>query len=256
MNISNNINQLKRNASTLCRGKQVHNESSWLGAAGGGDAASSTVCIGTSSTEFSDADPVVIDLANTPTYLGKTIVVYGKNVILQGTMPQANDITLNLFVDRGNIIMQDTTADVYFDKNGNLGDGSPSCMSQTTCTKAAYLRGNIFVNGLIFGYNGDPIAHKVFVHGRFASLNTGLEPTSERKSQIQGLFNNTYTTFGTSISSDYCSTKNCINFNNVFTRECELSGVGVDGVSCNIPNDRFKYNPFIIIDTNISTILL
>lgn len=66
----------------------------------------------------------MIDLADTADYVGKTLVVYGKNVILEGTMPQATDITLNLFVDRGNIIMKDTTAGVYFDKDGNLGDGS------------------------------------------------------------------------------------------------------------------------------------
>ena len=133
-----------------------------------------------------------------------------------------------------------------FDANGNLGGD----------IAASYLRGNIFINGLLFGADGDPVNHKVYVHGRFASLNTGLEPTATRISQVEALFNNAVSTFGSDISDNYCGGNNCINFNNIFTWECELTGVGSDGNACNITGDRFKYNPFIIIDTNIPTPLI
>lgn len=212
------------------------------------------MCVGVSSDDFSEIDPVVIDLANTSSYTNKTIVVYGKNVVLSGSMPQDDTLSLNLFVDRGNVLLSNPTAEVYFDKDGNLGDGSSVCLT-TGCTLATYLRGNILINGLFFGDNGDPITHKVFIHGKFASLNSGLEPTTERKNQIQTLLDSAYSTYGTDISSTYCGGNNCINFNNVLTWECELSGIGSDGSICNISGDRFKYNPFVIIDSNIPTAL-
>ena len=130
--------------------------------------------------------------------------MYGRNVVLSGTMPQDDTLALNLFVDRGNVLLSNPEAGVYFDKDGNLGDGSPGCTSGATCTTATYLRGNILINGLIFGESGTPVPHKVFIHGKFASLNAGLEPTVERSNQIQALFDNTYTSFGTDISSTYC----------------------------------------------------
>lgn len=228
----------------------MYDESTWRSSPSG------VVCIGSPSDDFNESSPVEIDLTNTASYAAKTFIVYGKNIVLSGSMPQSSTIALNLFADRANVLLQHPSADVYFDKDGNLGDGTSGCTTGLTCTRGVYLRGNIFINGLLFGESGTAISHKVFVHGKFASLNTGLEPTTERKTQIQSLFDNSYTSFGSSINSTYCAGVNCINFNNVFNRECELSGLGNDGVVCNIPGDRFKYNPFIVIDTTIPTTLL
>lgn len=244
MNISNSINQLKRNASSLCRGKKVYDETTWT------NSTANVVCIGTPADDFLETDPVVINLANTSDYNGKTIIVYAKNVVLQDTMPQSNDYALNLFIDRGNVELQENgSPSNHFDGNGNLG-GMAGTVS------ANFIRGNIFVNGIILPFGGTPLQHKLYVHGKFSSLNTGLEPTTERKTQIEALFTNNYTTYGQTLTSNLCNGVNCINFNNIFAWQCLLSGLGTDGNACNIAGDRFKYNPFIVIDTLISTPLL
>lgn len=240
MNISTSINQLKRNASSLCRGKRVYDQSNRQSAPEG------VVCIGSASDIFTESDPVEIDLNDTNQYENKTFVIYGKNVELFGTMPEAYDYALNMFVDRGNVLLRDPDPSVSFDANGNLGGG----------INGVYLRGNIFINGLIYGHDGNPFENKLYIHGKFASLNTGLEPTDARKAQIMTLFNNNFTTYGDEISDSFCNGTNCINFNNVFVWQCQLSGVGTDGNSCNEAGDRFKYNPFVIIDSIIPTPLL
>ena len=115
MNISNSINELKRNASSLCRGKKVYDYTTWT------SSTENTVCIGTTADDFTESDPVVIDLNNPSMYSAKNIVVYAKNVILQNSMPSSTSYSLNLFVDRGNVMLQETTPSVGFDKDGNLG---------------------------------------------------------------------------------------------------------------------------------------
>lgn len=240
MNISNSINQLKRNASALCRGKKVYDYTTWT------SASENIICVGAPADDFTETDPVVIDLATTADYSDKTIIVYGKNVTLQGTMPASTSYSLNLFIDRGNALIDEVTPTVTFDKDGNLS-GSIT---------GTYIRGNLFINGLLLGEAGSAIAHKLYIHGKFASLNTGLEPTDARKDQINALFTNSYTTYGSLLDSTFCGGNNCINFNNIFSWHCQLDGRGTDGNLCNVAGDRFKYNPFIVIDTNIATPLL
>ncbi len=242
MNISNSINQLKKTASSLCRGKYVYDDTNWTTAAAGG-----VVCIGRASDDFSEVDPVMIDLGSVADYDGKTIIVYGKNVVLSHSMPASSSYALNLFVDRGNVSLyyDPTEHSVGFDKDGNLG-GSIS---------GNFLRGNIFINGLLFGDGGNPVEHKVYVHGKFASLNTGLEPAQVRKDQMQALFTNAVSSFGSLLVTNYCAGNNCINFNNTFMWECQLSGLGSDGNSCSQQGDRFKYNPFVVIDNEIPSVL-
>lgn len=239
MNISNSINQLKRNASELCRGKRVYDYTNWRGVS------ASVICIGSVNDSFSEIDPVVIDPSVTSDYDGKTIIVYNKNVILRDNMPKT--AALNLFVDRGNVLLRPSGNPLTssFDKDGNYGGA----------VTGSYLRGNIFINGLMLGYAGSPLDHKLYIHGKFASLNTGLEPTTARKNQIENLFNNATSTYGTDLVTNFCDGKNCVNFNNTFTWECQLNGQGTDGNVCNLTGDRFAFNPLVIIDTNIGTLL-
>lgn len=184
-------------------------------------------------------------MSNTAEYDGKTFIVYGKNVVLENSMPQSNAYALNLFVDKGNVIFKEGTS-VMFDKDGNLGG----------TIGGNFLRGNIFINGILIPFSAAPFQHKLYIHGKFASLNTGLEPTTSRKTQIATLLDNNFSTFGSSISTNYCAGTNCINFNNIFAWQCQLSGIGTDSNLCNVPGDRFKYNPFIIIDRTIANPLL
>ena len=260
VNIASNINQLKRNASNLCRGKTVYDNQVNLQSVDG------IICVGSPSDDYSDSttDRLDIDLNNPAQYDDKIIIVYGRNVYLQNSMPQSTDYNLNLFVDRGNVFIRSMSPLVnYFDKDGNLGNpADANCTGQTGCTKGRYIRGNVFINGLLYGLNGDTFSNKLYVHGRFSSLNTALEPTLERTNQIATLFNSPgFPNAGTEIATNRCNvgTANCINFNNTFTWECQLDGMGsdtVNGVKCNIQGDRFKYNPLVVIDTVIPTALL
>lgn len=240
MNISNSINQLKRVASQLCRGKTVYDDTNWANAGEG------VVCIGSPSDSFSDIDPVTINLADTNNYDGKTLVVYSKNVVVVENMP--SDTALNIFIDKGNLLISPPSpAGSAFDKDGNYGGAITWLL----------LRGNIFINGLLYGDGGNVVPNKLYIHGKFASLNTALEPTQSRKDQIESLFNNATTTYGSELATgSFCGGNNCINFNNVFTRECQLNGMGSDGNVCNLTGDRFKDNPLIVIDTFIPTDLL
>ncbi|MBP6910449.1 hypothetical protein KBC03_02515 [Patescibacteria group bacterium] len=138
MNISNSINQLKRNASALCRGKKVYDYSTWT------TATESTICVGAPADDFTETDPVVIDLGVTADYSDKTIIVYGRNVTLVGTMPESTSYSLNLFIDRGNALLQEVAPTTTFDKDGNLSG----------TIEATYIRGNLFINGLLLGDAG------------------------------------------------------------------------------------------------------
>lgn len=116
MNISNSINQLKRTASDLCRGKRVYDASNWL------NSTEKVVCIGSSADLFTESNAIEIDLPVTSQYDGKTLIVYGKNVVLHNSMPQSNTYSLNLFIDRGNLLLDEngTAPNNTFDKDGNL----------------------------------------------------------------------------------------------------------------------------------------
>ena len=93
INISDILNELRRNASSLCVGKN------WIAPSGFAGAQGSVVCI-------KDPDsfaPVVIDLSDTDSYDRKDIIVQGKDVILKNTMSYDNDGNLpmlNIFIDQ------------------------------------------------------------------------------------------------------------------------------------------------------------
>lgn len=65
-------------------------------------------------------------------------------------------------------------------------------------------------------YDGSKLTHKWYIHGKLASLNTGLEPTTTRKNQVTALFDNAISAFGTDIANYFCEGVSCINFNNIF----------------------------------------
>ena len=120
------------------------------------------MCIGKPSDEFSENDPVVINLDNVSEYQDKTFIIYAKNVFLESFMPDGQK-ALNLFVDRGNVLLSaDADTSAKFNKNGTLGND----------IDALYIKGNIFINGLLLGADFNPILHKLYIHGKFASLNT------------------------------------------------------------------------------------
>jgi hypothetical protein len=71
------------------------------------------------------------------------------------------------------------------------GNGYPTTAAGVT--SGVYLRGNILVNGLVTGK--DPLStaytsypHKLYIHGKLASLNTPLQAAQGRIDQVTKLF--------------------------------------------------------------------
>jgi hypothetical protein len=139
VNTSDVLNALRKNASTLCRGTSWDTSSSTITLNQAYTNNKTVICIGSVAADglsyVDGSSPVIIDLSDTVTYDGKEIIVRGRNVILRnGSVPSVTN-ALNLFVDNGNILVQNDTfdnlvvnhangyADTYFmpfDTKGNM----------------------------------------------------------------------------------------------------------------------------------------
>lgn len=120
-----------------------------------------------------------------------------------------------------------------------------------------YIRGNIFVNGILAGYNPltqwpGATSSKYYFHGRLASLNTALVQSEKRNIFIQNLFG----------ATEAPTIQAFVDFSKVFRWQCQLNGFATDandqltGQPCMVENDLFKFSPFILINTPIATKLL
>ena len=252
LNTSDILNELRRNASSLCVGK------TW------NDSDGSVVCI----NDDSDRDPVVIDLSSTDSYDKKDIIIQKRDVILQSTMSDDGDgnlPTLNIFIDQWNLYLQPDTPQFFtqttgsyrkFDANAlpvSLSDGVTTGTLLATGTYGQLLRGNIFVNGLVLGFSGDLtnpapwiIPHKYYIYGRLASLNTALSASEWRKAMVSSMFGE-----ATPDLLDYLSLST-----DVFTWTCWLWSswsYGTDWTPCGLSWDVFKGSAFILIREYIPT---
>lgn len=109
INTSDILNTLRKNSDAACRGQQKIDQWWTIGSLVSGTPR--TVCV------YNDAgredfdiwlgsdDPFVIDLANTADYDGVEIVVKGRNVVLQWSVP-GKEYAINLFVDNGNVLLK------------------------------------------------------------------------------------------------------------------------------------------------------
>lgn len=258
LNTSDILNELRRNASSLCVGKERIAPSGFESAEG------SVVCI----KDPDGYDPVEIDLSDPDTYDKKDIVVQGKDVILKNTMEYVGSDelpTLNIFIDQWNLFLQPDTPQFYtqstgsyrkFDANAiprwftwGVTTGSLNTTAGKQYAYGQLLRWNIFVNGVVAGlsgteFNPEPwkIPNKYYIYGRLASLNTALTPSNWRITMVNSMFwPNTDLINYLSFSSD------------VFLWRCALNWISSDWTPCAVPWDHFKDSAFILMKEYIPT---
>lgn len=151
-----------------------------------------------------------IDLDESNTYKDKTIIVKSGNVILTEGMT-ASSPALNLFVDKGLVYLPDS-----FTRESFNNEWFPATNGVSSWL---YLKGNFIINGLVRATQDTGFNHKLHLQGKITMLNTPLEASTGKISQIETMFwSNTYNGF--------------INLQNIFVRTCGLNGVWSDGTSC------------------------
>lgn len=218
INSSTLINTAKQNAQSLCQWKEINPEL---------DVDESVLC-------YENSD-LTIDLASTD-YENKTIIVKNANVILQNGMNE-NSSPLNLFVDKGNLYLPTSISPQNFSTSW-----FPTSDAATTIW--LFLKWNIIVNGLIlWGTPGAEIwfDHKLHFQGKITILNTPLEPSEWRTTQITDMLWAAYAWR--------------INLQKVFTRQCGLTWSASDGTPCGTW-DVISITPLVILNGNYSSSLL
>jgi hypothetical protein len=300
-NTSDILNVLRKNADKLCRGEQKIPDingayshsvdasvlSDYLSYYNGQYSKNpKAICFRNdleSETYESWSFPVIIDLATPYNYDGIDIIVQWRNVVLRGTMPSEDPVTrkkytLNLFVDNGNVFLQSDTFSgdmssftdhIAFDANGNTTGTSALTLYNNSATRTGFnygvfIRGNIFVNGLIVwaDFNAIPnpsiVTNKYYFNGKLASLNTSLAPSGPRRMLLNNIFGNdaplpSFDSNGVP-QPPYSGYQSYANFADVFVRECQINGFATDGVQpCAVRGDNFKYSPFVVMNAAIPT---
>ena len=136
---------------------------------------------------------------------------------------QPEEQPINLFIDRGNLILPSeiqTWTLSAFDSYGY-----PSTTTDPQQSKAGFLKGNFIINGLLlWGNEGlHAIKNKLYIHGKLVSFNTFKEPTEERIRTVQTLLDEVH-----NWKSEY---KEKIAIDKLFTWWCALD-IGTDGTRC------------------------
>lgn len=261
INTADILNPLRRNSNNLCRGKTWYDSASAPVLSSSEFAWLNIICIANQlqSDEYNpDSDPLVIRLRNTSDYVGKDIIVRGRDVILEGSMPDTES-ELNIFVDKWNIFLKPTNTG-YRSFDMNWAPKSPLATkplptASTWFAYGHYIKGNILINGLIAWWTGtmtepEPggLPIKYYVYGKIGTLNTALDPSLWRENMVL----NTLTIAEANPLMD------SINLTNVFTWQCGiwLTQTGSDNIPCQLANDRFKNASFVLINQRIETHIL
>ncbi len=233
VNIGTLINTVRKKAQNLCRWRVNYALESIP--AGYDD---EVLCI--NYDEYSSGNQVVIDLSNSTDkslYLWRTLIVKNADVHIKHSMDE-NDDAFDLFLDNGNLYL-DREMPTYLTSFSR--EWYPTSFSWETVTEWLFLKGNLIVNGLILWSSGSAVsevAHKLYVHGKLNSLNTPVEPSVGRETQVDNLLWSVF---------DYW-----INFQHVFTWYCNpITGSGSDGVACF--EDPFADSPLVIIGQKFDT---
>ncbi|MDD4714455.1 MAG: hypothetical protein PHT72_03175 [Candidatus Absconditabacteria bacterium] len=203
------INAARRNAQELCRGGST----------------ATVLCLKGDQTRS------VSSLA------GQIVIIENGNLTLNGS--STNDSQpLNIFIDKGNLILTQTS-----DQNVSFNaQGFPEVpATSASIASGVFLKGNFVVNGLVSVKEQGTKAPKLFIHGKFTSLNTYATPSTARQNQLNALFPTNRPT------SDQ------IDLTKVFTWRCGY-GQATDGSSC--PPSEFQNAPLVIINQNYPSRLL
>ncbi len=229
----------RKNARMLCRGKEpfVWSSLTWI------PIGEDVLCID------SGWGPFVIDLdADASLYENKTLIIKEWDVLFQWSMPY-DSLGMNLFIEKGNLLLEnviDANDLTFFD-----WFGFPESVFSTT--RGLYIRANLVINGIIAWVDNattSPVVgyhHKVFLHGRLSSLSTPLEPTIQRKRQLENLF----------WVSRLTSFWPYINIQQAIERRCGTDGLGNDWfVECDALSDDHALASLIVIPTTDFSLLL
>lgn len=176
-----------------------------------------------------------IDLSKEDTYKNKTIIVKNGNITLEGNMNKTSP-ALDIFVDKWLVYLPDTNSQLFNqewfpDTNGTY--------------QWCYLKWNFIINGLVVWWtpgNEAAFTHRLHIQGKIALLNTPFEPSPEKITQIENMFEPAlYTHF--------------INLQNIFTRTCKLDGTSSDGTGCGTGN-TISTTPLVILNGNYPSKIL
>ncbi|GHW02581.1 hypothetical protein AGMMS50249_3670 [candidate division SR1 bacterium] len=215
--------------------------------------ASETLCRGDQRNKTSRTDKVTCineSRANGEIYLseyeGQTLIVKDHDVIVPYSyLQKADQQPVDLFIDGGKLILKQERSTGSLKSFDALGLYSPTA----GVSSGEILKGNFIINGVIIGsgFDGYTIPHKLFIHGKFTSLNTIEADTSvitARESQLSKLGLNGITT-------------SQIELKEIFTRTCTNRNKSTDGTNCNAAQDRsFFAAPLIIINQNYPSKLI
>lgn len=216
--ISQILNIAKRNAEQICKGK-------WQNKGETRDLKKGILCI--EGDLERDASQIV----------GKTIIVKNGNLKLISYLTDENkglDPT-TIYLTKGNLILPGGTTNTgslaTFLPNGYLDNNNNS-----DNPKAAFLKGNFIINGLITINWNSKLSNKLVIHGKVASLNTLETPSTNQENFIRTISNTTGET--------------PIILSELFGRSCNpSSGEGSDETPCK--TDGFITDKaFSLIDMN------
>lgn len=174
---------------------------------------------------------------------GKTYILKNIDLKLRQFM-KASDEPVTVFIDGGKLLLPTAvntgTSLISFNDAGYLAKNGDAV------SDANYLRWNFIINGLVASHAGTAIQNKLYVHGKFLSLNTYDTPTAERVHHI------------TSLLSAGNFDENLISYRDLFAWRCEnmVQGIASDGTSCKKWKSEFSRAPLSVIDLEFSSPLL
>ncbi len=224
LNASDVINKAKKNAATLCRGKNYFVESAGV-AKLPNSYKDKIIC-------YKDTKNLEIDLSQ-ELHKDKTIIMQNWNITLKNSM-NSDSSPLDIFIDGWILAINNIGSEkIWFDWNGY-----PS--TSDIKNHWTLIKGNLVINWLLVGWepnNIETIKHKVHLLGKIVFLNTPTNPSSGRITQVTNTLN-----------SDAYS--NRIWLENVFSWYCNLQGTGSDNTICGWGNSTITIVPFVVLNEN------
>lgn len=233
VNAANRINQAKKNAARLCR--WVTEEWLW----GRVHYSDEVICVA-EDTEIiirANGDTIAVDSyppqTQTISINGRTIVTTSDIAIDESHSPASEP--LEIYVDGHVRIVADAD-----DRVDITAEGFPT-ITNTDVTQWLFYKMTLIANGLLMGPSNTSIDHKLYLHGKIATLNTASDARDTRNQQV-----------GSNESQPLL-----VSLSKLFSRRCNPStGKGPDDAVCNAPNDEFALIPLVVIDQQYPSRLL
>jgi hypothetical protein len=247
INASLVIRTISKNTQSLCRWATIYPSlDDYTRLTNTAKAGIKSICLDNTASTL----PISINAQVANDLQSKDIIIRNRDVVLSTDFTKST-APVNLFVDRGNVqidsntwILQSFDTQWWIDPINGI-------------TKGGYIKGNIFINGLMLGKDNLPVRNKVYIHGKFTSLNLPGTSSAWREAQIQQLFSNLENQ-EQSILAIY---KSFISLPNVFVWACDsLTNSGTvatnNNISCANTGNIYRNKSLIIIDTPYTTNLL